>query len=214
MIKAILWDNDGVLVDTERLYFAATQQVFATLGIYLSKDQFIKDILVQGKGAWHLAIKKGVSTSYIQELRIQRDNIYSSLLSQQSNVIKGARELSLKFCISDSGWALKNSWRKIDFDIIHQSSGLLKYFDFVITGEDYTKFKPDPEPYILAIKKSGFEKQECVAIGRSRNVEMTVLAKNAGLICYVIPTELTSTGDFSSADKVLTSITEVIEVLK
>ena len=211
MIKAILWDNDGVLVDTERLYFAATQQVFATLGIYLSKDQFIKDILVQGKGAWHLAIKKGVSTSYIQELRIQRDNIYSSLLSQQSNVIKGAREV-LQVLYQRFRMGIVTSSRKIHFDIIHQSSGLLKYFDFVITGEDYTKFKPDPEPYILAIKKSGFEKQECVAIEDSERGLYS--AKNAGLICYVIPTELTSTGDFSSADKVLTSITEVIEVLK
>ena len=211
MIKAILWDNDGVLVNTERLYFAATQQVFATLGIYLSKDQFIKDILVQGKGAWHLAIKKGVSTSYIQELRIQRDNIYSSLLSQQSNVIKGAREV-LQVLYQRFRMGIVTSSRKIHFDIIHQSSGLLKYFDFVITGEDYTKFKPDPEPYILAIKKSGFEKQECVAIEDSERGLSS--AKNAGLICYVIPTELTSTGDFSSADKVLTSITEVIEVLK
>jgi beta-phosphoglucomutase-like phosphatase (HAD superfamily) len=55
MIKAIFWDNDGVLVDTERRYFLATQQVLATTGIPLTKEQYIELFLVQGKGAWHLA---------------------------------------------------------------------------------------------------------------------------------------------------------------
>jgi beta-phosphoglucomutase-like phosphatase (HAD superfamily) len=51
MIKAILWDNDGVLVDTERLYFLATQYVLATVGIPLTTAQYIDLFLVQGKGA-------------------------------------------------------------------------------------------------------------------------------------------------------------------
>jgi beta-phosphoglucomutase-like phosphatase (HAD superfamily) len=62
MIKAIFWDNDGVLVDTERLYFRATQHVLATVGIPLTKEQYIDLFLVQGKGAWHLAADKGLPT--------------------------------------------------------------------------------------------------------------------------------------------------------
>ena len=46
MIKAIFWDNDGVLVDTERLFFAATQQVLATVGVTLTKELYIELILV------------------------------------------------------------------------------------------------------------------------------------------------------------------------
>jgi hypothetical protein len=64
MIKAIFWDNDGVLVDTERLYFHATQHVLATVGILLTKEQYIALFLVQGKGAWHLAAEKGISPSH------------------------------------------------------------------------------------------------------------------------------------------------------
>ena len=51
MIKAIFWDNDGILVDTERLYFLATQRVLATVGVSLTKEQYIELFLVQGKGA-------------------------------------------------------------------------------------------------------------------------------------------------------------------
>ena len=69
MIKAIFWDNDGVLVDTERLYFRATQQVLATVGIPLTTAQYIDFFLVQGTGAWHLAAAQGLSPSAIEQLR-------------------------------------------------------------------------------------------------------------------------------------------------
>jgi len=83
MIKAIFWDNDGVLVDTERLYFLATQQTLATVGVPLTKEQYIELFLVQGKGAWHLAAEKGVSPSAIEQLRHERNTLYSTLLCQE-----------------------------------------------------------------------------------------------------------------------------------
>jgi beta-phosphoglucomutase-like phosphatase (HAD superfamily) len=93
MIKAIFWDNDGVLVDTERLYFLATQQVLATVGIPLSKAQYIEFFLVQGKGAWHLAAENGVSPSAIEQLRNTRNTLYSRLLCQEHLIIDGVQEV-------------------------------------------------------------------------------------------------------------------------
>ena len=72
MIKAIFWDNDGVLVDTERLYFLATQRLLATVGVTLTKEQYIEFFLVQGKGAWHLAAQQGIPASAIEQLRHER----------------------------------------------------------------------------------------------------------------------------------------------
>ena len=69
MVKAILWDNDGVLVDTEHLYFAATQHVLASAGISLTQEQYIELFLMQGKGAWHLAEERGVPSVDIDRLR-------------------------------------------------------------------------------------------------------------------------------------------------
>src|SRR5215470_13094598 len=93
MIKAIFWDNDGVLVDTERLYFLATQQTLATVGVPLTKEQYIALFLVQGKGAWHLAAEKGVSPSAIEQLRHARNTLYSTLLGQGHLMMAGVREV-------------------------------------------------------------------------------------------------------------------------
>jgi len=79
MIRALFWDNDGVLVDTERLYFEATRRVMEELGVSLTQAQFTEYMLVQGIGAWHLAFKNGVTEERLSKLRRRRDENYSDL---------------------------------------------------------------------------------------------------------------------------------------
>lgn len=210
MIKAVFWDNDGVLVDTERLYFAATQRILATVGISLTKEMYVQLILVQGKGAWHLAEEKGIPPSHIERLRDERNTLYSKLLLQECTIMNGAREV-LDALYGRYVMGIVTSSRKDHFELIHGSSGLLKYFDFILTGNDYTKFKPHPEPYLLAVERSGFRKEECVAVEDSERGLMS--AKSAGIRCIVIPSELTREGNFSQADKVLGTIREILTEL-
>ena len=55
----ILWDNDGVLVDTEQWYFAATREALAELGVDLPMDTY-QQIMIQGRSSWELALQAGV----------------------------------------------------------------------------------------------------------------------------------------------------------
>ena len=210
MIKAIFWDNDGILVDTERLYFSATKQIFSTIGINLTKELFIEFFLRKGNGTWHLAKEKGFSLDEINDLRKQRDILYGKILHEEDSVIPGVKEV-LENLHKKYLMGIVTSSRKEHFEIIHKSSGLLQYFDFILAGGDYTKFKPDPEPYLLAVEKSGFNKEECLAIEDSERG--LISAKKAGIKCFVIPSDLTCNGNFSTADKVLKNISEVLDEL-
>ena len=80
MFKAILWDNDGVLVDTEHLYCEATRQVFAAAGITLGDDDYRSMFLTGNMGAWRLLIEQGRTDSDIARIRDERNEIYSTLL--------------------------------------------------------------------------------------------------------------------------------------
>jgi HAD superfamily hydrolase (TIGR01509 family) len=103
--------------------------------------------------------------------------------------------------------AIVTSSRPEHFALIHDRSGLLKYFDFVLTRDDYVCSKPHPEPYLTALHKSGLRPEDCRVIEDS---ERGLLAAcRAGLGCLVIPGKLTRTGDFSSAERVLANIREV-----
>jgi len=65
----ILWDNDGVLVDTEGLYFRATQEILRTVGVPVTADQFKEISLRRGESTFVLAAERGISGDEIGRLR-------------------------------------------------------------------------------------------------------------------------------------------------
>jgi beta-phosphoglucomutase-like phosphatase (HAD superfamily) len=89
----VLWDNDGVLVDTEGMYFQACQEVLGSAGIDLTLDQF-KDIsLRRGESTLVLAIEQGVDADTVSRLRQERDRVYAELLKSRCPVIDGVEEV-------------------------------------------------------------------------------------------------------------------------
>jgi HAD superfamily hydrolase (TIGR01509 family) len=171
---------------------------------------YIELFLAQAKGAWHLAEDKGVSSAEIAELRLARNVLYSQLLRTERTLIDGVKEtlanLHGKFVMG-----IVTGSRKDHFELIHQSTNVLPYFDFVLTSDDYTKSKPEPEPYIFGLQKIGVAKEACLVVEDSGRGLAS--AKSAGLRCVVVPNELTKGSDFSETDQVLKSITEVARAL-
>ena len=210
MIKAIFWDNDGVLVDTEHLYFLATQHVLATVGIPLTQEQYIDLFLVQGKGAWHVAADQGVSPSAIAQLRHARNTLYSTCLSQEPLLMAGVRDV-LDALSGTYVMGIVTSSEPDHFALIHQTTGILPYFHFVLTASDYTHSKPHPEPYLSAVERSGRGPEECLVIEDSERGLMA--AQAAGLRCIVVPSALTRGSNFAGASKVLESLTALLAEL-
>jgi HAD superfamily hydrolase (TIGR01509 family) len=209
--RAIFWDNDGVLVDTEHLYFQATQEVLASVDIALARDDYIQLFLVEGRGAWHLAQERGVSARLVERLRDKRNARYSDLLAQAPRLAAGITKV-LDALHGKYVMGVVTSSRKDHFDVIHRDTGLLKYFDFVLTASDFARVKPDPEPYLRAVERSGFSPEACVAIEDSaRGLES---ARAAGIGCIIVPTDLTKRSNFEGADRVLEDIGELLTVLR
>jgi beta-phosphoglucomutase-like phosphatase (HAD superfamily) len=86
MIKAIFWDNDGVLVDTEGIFFRENQEVLAGIGIPLNMEQFEEISLVRGESVIRLAANQG--TDAFVKLREDRDALYAELLTLELLVIE------------------------------------------------------------------------------------------------------------------------------
>jgi HAD superfamily hydrolase (TIGR01509 family) len=210
LIKGIFWDNDGVLVDTEQFYYLATKEILATVDIPLTKQNYLQLFLREARGAWHLAEQKGIPLHEIDRLKEQRNALYGRLLLDQDLMIDGADEV-LHSLYGKYKMAMVTSSRKEHLQVVHQSTGFLKYFDFVLAHGDYTKYKPDPEPYLLALEKSKLEANECFVVEDSERG--LISATRAGLKCVIVPTDLTQEGDFSAAYRVLKSIREVPSLL-
>ena len=210
MIKALFWDNDGVLVETEHLYFQATQHVLETIGVALTEADYIQLFLVEGRGAWHLAAEHGIASRDIERLRNVRNALYGEWLAEAPRLTDGVVQV-LDALHGKYVMGVVTSSRKDHFDLIHRTTGLLKYFDFVLTADDFNRVKPDPEPYLLAVARSGIDPGACMAIEDSERGLRS--ATGAGIRCIVVPTTLTRGGMFAGADRILGSISEIPAVL-
>jgi HAD superfamily hydrolase (TIGR01509 family) len=208
--RALFWDNDGVLVDTERIYFEATRDTMARLGVELTREQYYELFLVQAKGAWHLVRNGALTAEQTARHRAERDELYAWRLAQESAAVPGAEEV-LQALHGRLPMGVVTSSRRRHFEIIHRRTGFLRYLDFAITIDECARCKPDPEPYRRAAERVGLPPGQCLAIEDSERG--LAAAHAAGVPCWIIPTALTAHGDFGRAQAVLRSISEVPERL-
>ena len=207
MVDTILWDNDGILVDTEGTYYRATKEVMADLGYDLKPEEYVEHFLLQGNGAWHLLSDDPAQVRTWRDIRNER---YGELLSEGVMVIDGVRE-ALDALAGRYRMAVCTSSRRDHFDIIHQETGLLDYFDFVLTSDDVAVTKPEPDLYLLGLEKAVRAPEQCVVVEDSERGLRAAHA--AGIECYIIPTDWTAASDFGLAAGVLDSARELVKVL-
>jgi HAD superfamily hydrolase (TIGR01509 family) len=203
MFDAILFDNDGVLVDTEELYFRANREALATVGAVLDLATYVDCLLREGMGVWHLAEARGVSPAGIEALRAARDRCYFELVEQSDLadlVIPGVAELLPKLA-ARFRLAIVTSSEPGPFARTHARTGLLRHFELTLTRHDYIESKPHPEPYLTAVARLGVAPARCLVIEDSERGLRA--AKAAGLSCWVVPSGLTTSGNFTGADAVL-----------
>jgi len=212
MVKTVIWDNDGVLVDTEELYFKVTREVLSEIGVDLTPELFDQISLMQGRSTFYLAAAHGLKAEVIARLRSDRNRRYSDLLRNGVRVLDGVEE-TLRRLHGKVLMGVVTSSRREHFEIIHSGTGLLHFFNFVLTREDYGKPKPNPDPFQAAIIRKGLQPEHCIIVEDSERG--LAAAKAAGIRCIVVPNALTLGNDFSGAYRVLESVSEVAgEVLE
>ena len=207
--QAILFDNDGVLVDTERLYYQANREILGRAGVTLTDELYVELFLRTARGAWHL-IEGDLDDQALAALRAERDRRYEDLISAGDVLIAGVRA-----CVASLArryrLAIVTSSDPTPFALSHARSALLHHFELVLTREHYRNSKPDPEPYLTAVQRLGVAPERCLVIEDSERGLRA--AKAAGLACWVIPSALTRPGRFEEADAVLDDLAAVSERL-
>ncbi|RNC71874.1 MAG: HAD family phosphatase [Desulfuromonadales bacterium] len=204
MLKAIFWDNDGVLMETEHLYFQANAEALARVGVALTLDTFRDVSLRRGESVLQIC---GADERVVRRWRDER---YYELLGSEARVIPGVTE-TLARLHGRLPMAIVTSCRRENFLRMHRASALLGYFDFILTREDYGNSKPDPEPYLAACARAGLPPGACLAVEDSERG--VTAAARAGLTVAAIPGVMNHGGDFSAARWLLDGIHHVPQLL-
>jgi len=208
-LAAVFWDNDGVLVDTEELYYDATRTVLAGAGCDLTTELYRELSLRHGRSAFDL-VRDVVGEDGVEILRQQRNALYATRLASGVAALDGVAE-TLDALHGRVAMAVVTSCNPEHFALIHRGTGLLPYFDFVLTNRDYAHTKPHPASYLAALARAGVPAEECIAIEDSERG--LAAARAAGLRCIVVPRGLTRGGDFSGAYRVVEQTRDLRPIL-
>ena len=209
MIRGIIFDFDGLIVDTEWSVYQSWVELFDTFGAKLPLDQWTAIIGTSAHEHFDpfAVLEQQVGTLENRENLQQkrRDRELALVRSQPilpgvENYIREARSLDLKLGIassSDRQWVTGNLARL----------GLLKYFDVVHTSDDVERTKPDPALYQLALHSLELQPNETFVLEDSPNG--ITAAKRAGMYAVAIPNPLTARLNLEHADLLLGSMAEM-----
>jgi len=209
MKTQILFDNDGVLVDTEHWYYTASAEVLASHGFILTPQRY-RDIMIAGESAFLIAEEEGIPLSVTDLWRAERNELYQHYLRTEEIAIPGVREvlaeLSQKYRMG-----IVTSALRCDFELIHARRGLVDYMEFVLCSGEYPRAKPYPDPYLLGLERLGGEKSETVVVEDSERGLRAAVA--AGIECVVVHNRFTENHDFSAATHRIGKLDELIALL-
>lgn len=205
MKKYILFDNDGVLVETEKWYFEANVKALKELNITLELDVYL-EIMARGGTAWELAFDKGISKEIVDKKRFQRDIYYQNFLRTEDIEIPGVKDV-LSELSKDYEMAIITTSRRVDFDLIHEKRGIVDFMDFTLCVEEYKRAKPYPDPYLAGIKRFNASKEESIIVEDSQRGLSS--AYNANIDCIIVYNEFTVSHDFSNTNHFINKLEEL-----
>ena len=209
MKKYVLFDHDGVLVDTEFWYYKAGERALADIGLTLDKDQYLQD-MTQGLGTWSQARAAGIDEQTISKQRAVRDDYYQEYLRTEAIEIEGVVE-ALAELSKYVRMAIVTTAKRVDFEIIHEERQVRQFMDFVLVREDYKLAKPHPEPYLTALRRLGATKAETLVVEDSSRGLSSAVA--AGIDCVIVYSEFTKGHDFSQASYRIKTLIELKDII-
>lgn len=212
MIRAIVFDFDGVLADSEPLHLRAYQQVLARFGVELSRDDYYANYLGYDD--------EGVFAQLTARHRIQVDDQgMRALIDEKTRVFDTTIEASIdsgailypgaatcvELMASRYPLGIASGALRHEIEAILRGARLDQYFQFIVASGETAAGKPAPDPYRRAAELHSLPTHECVAIEDSRwGIES---AKSAGLACVGITTTY-SREHLTAADRIIASLGE------
>ncbi len=214
-LRAIIFDCDGVLLDSEPLHFTALKKVLGERSQALTEELYKERYLtLDDRGCFSLFYKDHnlpLSHDELARLLEEKTQVFQDLIATEGvlpfpAVPEFVMALSQRYPL-----AVASGARKHELEMLLEAAGIRPYFEHVISADDVTKGKPDPESYLKAIeamnasgkRPTPIRPAECVVIEDSR--EAIAPIHNAGMKCIAVATSY-PTFVLSGADLVVPSV--------
>lgn len=208
MLEAIIFDMDGVLVDSEYTYFQSKSQILSEAGHEVEDSYHFQFMGTTSDYMWE-KMKQEFSlplsvAEYIQQMTalrqamIKRDGI--RVIPHVQEFVKGLSQAGLKLAVASS-----SSLAEIKVNLAE--IGLSEYFSEVVSTEEVEHSKPAPDVYLAAAERIGIMPENCLGIEDTKNG--TGAVRNAGMVCVGFANPAFPKQDLAFADRVVSSFAEL-----
>ncbi len=186
MIKAVLWDLDGVLVDTGLFHFEAWRELFAGEGKEISEKEFRRTFGLRNNAILR-DILGDLPPQKVAELSRRKEELFRAKIGKRITPMPGVSALLERLRGARKRMAVVSSAPRENVETILRSLEIEDSFDVIIAEEDASRGKPDPQGYLLAAQRLGVKPSECVVVEDAPGgVEA---AKRAGMRCLGLAAE-------------------------
>ena len=209
MLKAVLFDMDGVIVDTEPLHRKAYVQMFSDVGIKVNEDLYAS---FTGQSTLNICrrLVHHFDLSYAPEYLMNLKRRHFKYLFENDSelaLIDGVLELIKNYYENGLKLVVASSASMSNINSIFERFELDPYFMGKFSGADLPQSKPHPEIFIKASEHTGCAKEECMVIEDSTNG--IAAANAAGIFCVGFQSQNSKHQDYSKADMVISDFSEI-----
>ena len=202
---AIIFDLDGVLLDSEGLQYHAYARVLRDFGVTVTLEEYAQHWIAAGHGpeyavrTYHLPVDA-------PRLRTLKHPVYQEILRQRAALMPGALDALARLHARFPLGLATNSIRT-DVAFVMDHFGLRRFFASIITREDYVLPKPNPDAFLAAAAGLNTAPHVCLVVEDAH--KGIVAARRAGAVPVAVPNAYTRGNDFSLAAAVLSSLEEL-----
>lgn len=205
MVKSLIFDFDGVIIDTESTEFQTWQEVYREHGCELRLDVWV-DCVGRPRDYFdpYAYLEKLSGTTLDRDYISKKRRARTHELNQARKILPGVENYIAHAKRSGLGLGVASSSDRNWVQGHLERLGLMRFFDVLICAEDTWLHKPEPAPYLAVVDRLQCHPYEALAFEDSPNGIMS--AKTAGLFCVAVPNPVTRSLDMDMADILIDSL--------
>ena len=213
MVRAVIFDFDGVITDSEILHLRAFNQSLAPYGVEISTKDYYKNYLGYSDfDCYKKLIDNGllkINERQIDDIVKKKSKIFEELTKTEGRTIEGVHEFLQMLEDNNIPMAICSGSLLVEIEVILEESGLRHYFTEIVSAEQVKKGKPHPEGFLLCLKKLNKKSRPPIAAGECIVIEDSHWGLQAGKAAGMHTVAVTNSydaGQLSMAEEIVSNL--------